>query len=59
LLGPREAFQPAWTRQQALIEAGLPRVTWEVNYWAQMEEHFQWYPADHDDRLLLNVPLIS
>ncbi len=56
LLGPREAFQPAWARQQSLIEAGLPRVTWEVNYWAQMEEHFQWYPADHDERLLLHVP---
>lgn len=56
LLGPRDAFPIAYARQTALIESGLPRVTWEVNYWAQMEDAFTWYPADHDDRLLLNVP---
>lgn len=56
LLGPREAFPPAYARQTELIQAGLPRVTWEVNYWTQMEEHFSWYPANHDDRLILNVP---
>jgi hypothetical protein len=59
LLGPREAFPDAWDRQRELIKENLPRVTWEVNYWTRMEEHFLWYPADHDDRLLLNVPLIS
>lgn len=56
LLGPREAFPPAYARQTTLIQTGLPRVTWEVNYWAQMEDVFTWYPANHDDRLVLNVP---
>lgn len=56
LLGPREAFPLAYARQTELIRAGLPRVTWEVNYWAQMDDVFTWYSADHDDRLLLHVP---
>ena len=59
LLGPRDAFPVAYERQQALIQAGLPRVTWEVNYWAMMDDVFEWYPADHNDSLLLNVPSIS
>jgi len=56
LLGPRDAFPTAFARQTDILQAGLPRVTWEVNYWTQMEDQFEWYPADHDDRLLLHVP---
>ncbi len=59
LLGAREAFPAAYARQQALITAHLPRVTWEVNYWALMDDVFEWYPADHTDTLLLNVPTPS
>lgn len=39
-----------------LVYAHLPALTWEVNYWAMMEEHFERYPADHDDTMLMNVP---
>ena len=55
LLGARELFRPALEAQTALVRAQLPRITWEVNVWAQMEEHFEVYGADHDDTLLSRV----
>lgn len=55
LLGPREAFPPAYARQTELVHQHLPRLTWEVNYWAMMDDHFQWYAADHNDSLILNA----
>lgn len=55
VLGHRSRFLPAYTRQCELVRAGLPRLTWEVNYWSQMDDHFAWYPGDHTD-LLLSVP---
>lgn len=56
VLGPRAAIEPAYRRQMELVAAHLPRLTWEVNYWAMMEEHFEWYKADHNDSLLMNLP---
>lgn len=56
VLGPREAVIPAYERQMELVRANLPRLTWEVNYWAMMEDHFEWYKADHNDSILMNVP---
>ncbi len=55
LLGHRDLFPPALEAQTRLIRAQLPRLTWEVNYWAQMEEHFHVYPANHDDSLFSAV----
>jgi hypothetical protein len=56
VLGPRAAIEPAYRRQMELVAAHLPRLTWEVNYWAMMEEHFEWYKADHNDSILMNLP---
>lgn len=56
LVGPRDCFPPADVRQRELVAQCLPHLTWEVNYWARMEEMFEWYAADHNDSLLLNVP---
>ena len=50
---PRPAFVSPFNE---LVNEFLPRLTWEVNYWAMMEDHFQWYAADHDDSLILNIP---
>lgn len=58
LLGSRAVIPRAYERQQALIAAGLPRVTWEVNYWAKMDDLFTWYPGDHNDSLL-SAPIPS
>ena len=56
VLGPRAAIEPAYRRQMELVAAHLPRLTWEVNYWAMMEEHFEWYKADHNDSIVMNLP---
>lgn len=56
VLGPRAAIEPAYRRQMELVEAHLPRITWEVNYWAMMEDHFEWYKADHNDSIVMNLP---
>ena len=52
LLGHRDLFRPAYEAQTKLVRDQLPRLTWEVNVWAQMEEHFEVYLANHDDTLL-------
>jgi len=52
ILGHRSVFPKAFQRQSELVVDGLPRITWEVNYWIQMEEMFQVYRANHDDSLL-------
>ncbi len=56
LLGHRGLFPLAYVRQAQLVKKGLPRLTWEVNYWTQMEEYFRVYPGDHND-LLLALPV--
>lgn len=55
-LGPREVFPRAYERQTELVKQHLPSLTWEVNYWAMMEEFFTWYAADHNDSIL-SVPI--
>lgn len=55
LLGERSLFRAASERQQSLVLGNLPGLTWEVNYWAMMEEYFINYPADHDDQIIINV----
>ena len=54
LIGPKEAFPIAYERQKQLVEMHLPRLAWEVNYWAMLTEEglFDLYPADHDDSIL-------
>ena len=52
VFGHRDLFPAALDRQTQLVQSQLPRLTWEVNYWAQMEEHFQVYKANHDDSLV-------
>jgi hypothetical protein len=52
LMGPGAAFVRAYDMQLRLIVAGLPILTWEVNYWAMMDDEFDGYPADHDDTIL-------
>jgi hypothetical protein len=52
LLGHRSRLRPAFERQSELVVQGLPKITWEVNYWAMMEEQFQVYTGNHDDTLL-------
>lgn len=55
-LGARDMFQPAFDRQTELVRKFLPHLTWEVNYWSQMDEFFEWYAADHNDSIILNLP---
>lgn len=55
LLGHRSLFEEAYRRQTQRVHAKLPRITWEVNYWAEMEDLFEVYLADHDDSLLSRV----
>ena len=52
LIGHRSLFPAAYDRQSRIVLSQLPRVTWEVNYWAQMDELFTVYTANHDDTLL-------
>lgn len=55
LLGHRDLFPIALENQTTLVEQQLPNLTWEVNYWAQMESCFHFYLANHDDTLLSRV----
>jgi hypothetical protein len=56
LIGPRNAWHAAYELQQRVVLSGLPRLTWEVNYWTEMDI-FEWYKADHNDSILLNLPM--
>lgn len=55
LLGHRDLFEPAYQRQSVLVRSQLPKLSWEVNYWSQMDDVFQFYSADHNDLLLSRV----
>jgi hypothetical protein len=53
---PRGCIEAAARKQEELLRAHLPRLTWEVNYWTLMEDHFQWCLGDHDPTILnLNI----
>lgn len=58
LFGHRDLFPSALERQTQLVRDQLPRLTWEVNYWAQMDDHFQVYMANHDDTLFSRVMVL-
>lgn len=55
LMGPGAAFVRAYHMQLRVVMAGLPTLTWEVNYWAMMDDEFDGYPADHDDTILAHA----
>lgn len=55
LLGHRDLIQAAYDTQTTLVTEGLPRLTWEVNYWTLMEDMFEWYPGDHNETILPRV----
>ena len=55
LLGHKSLFQLACNRQTELVRASIPKLTWEVNYWTMMEEHFQQYWGDHNEALLYQI----
>ena len=52
LLAPRDRVNEAAERQAHLVLENLPKLTWEVNYWTQMEDHFEWYKGDHNATIL-------
>jgi len=55
LLGPKDKFGPAYEAQMKAVRAHLPQLTWEVNYWVMIDEHFIRYSAIHSDIILENV----
>jgi len=55
LIGPRHVFRPAAKRQGELVREHSPKLTWEVNYWLMMSDHFTTYPALHSDSILTNL----
>ena len=56
LVGTVERFAAAAERQMYLVNANLPGLTWEVNYWAMMEDLFTNYDSEgHDDSMITNV----
>jgi len=55
LVGAVDLFAAAADRQQALVMNNMPGLTWEVNYWAMMEEYFLNYRANHNDSIVENV----
>lgn len=55
LLGFAGLFEAAAARQESIVMGNMPGLTWEVNYWAMMEEYFTNYRADHNDSIVANV----
>jgi hypothetical protein len=55
LIGHRDLVPAAYCRQMEIVRSQFPRLTWEVNIWAQMDELFHVYKANHDDTLLSRV----
>jgi hypothetical protein len=56
-VGHRTLIPLAYIRQLSLVMENLPKLTWEVNYWAMMDEFFDIYPSGHDDSIFTNIPL--
>ena len=57
LFGKKELFPRAYEVQQSLYEQHKPVLLWEVNYWALMDDVFEWYLANHDDTMILALSL--
>ena len=56
-VGHRSLIASAYERQMYLVHTNLPRLTWEVNYWAMMDEFFDVYTSGHDDSIFTRIPL--
>ena len=59
LLGRRELWS-AWDQMlQALVLQHLPRLMWEVNYWALIADDFETHlvPADHNASMIVDVAM--
>jgi hypothetical protein len=56
-VGHRTLIPLAYIRQLSLVMENLPKLTWEINYWAMMDEFFDIYPSGHDDSIFTNIPL--
>ena len=54
-MGSGSSFVKAYDMQLKLVAAGLPILTWEINYWAMRDGEFDGYPADHDDSLIADA----
>ncbi len=54
LLGASGLFAIAAQEQDSLVREGLPRLTWEVNYWSKMG-CFRVYKANHNLSLLTEL----
>jgi len=52
LIGTGDMFIRAYDRQTTLVLEYMPRLTWEVNYWAMMDDYFEIYIAEHNDHIL-------
>lgn len=55
LLGARELFVGAAAAQAELVRLNLPGLTWEVNYWNELERLFHVYKADHNEKILTGL----
>ena len=51
MAGDIKLFDDLCVKQDNLVREHLPRLTWEVNYWAMMDD-FTIYMADHDETML-------
>lgn len=49
-VGKKEYFVAAAEEQERLVKSGMPRLTWEVNYWSNMS-CFEWIPGSHNETL--------
>lgn len=51
VLGHRSLWKNAYERQTTLYRSISPKLTWEVNIWAKMDDMFRVYTANHDETL--------
>jgi len=54
LLGDKTLWANAYEQQTAVVNKYLPKLSWEVNYWSQIDV-FTWYHADHNISMLENL----
>ena len=54
LLGDKTLWANAFEQQTAVVKKYLPKLSWEVNYWSQMDV-FTWYYADHNISMIENL----
>lgn len=53
LIGDLNKFEYLYNKQMSIVTKNLPKLTWEVNYWAMMHEDFIIYEnVDHNESML-------